>query len=251
MVNTLQEIAGILLLNGTLVECSGLIHGKMGIAVFFYHYAKHTGNELFEDYAMELIGEIQEQLHVDSPADYERGIAGIGVGLDYLIRNNFLEVDDDFFDDFDQRMYRAVMYDPWPDFSLYDGLAGYGRYWIHRLNRQAGNKQAQEALEHILNSIKENHRELSEREQTDFFCFLHDLSVISPFTERVVTLITQFKQAHHIEKSPFDNNDLELSLLQQDIKPTGIGLWNGYAGLGLCILDRFGVNNNWMYLLQK
>jgi len=83
-----------LLLNGTLTECPGLVHGKIGIAIFFFHYVQYTDNMLFADYAMDLIGETMNQIHVNSPADYERGIAGIGVGIDYLIRNNFLNVED-------------------------------------------------------------------------------------------------------------------------------------------------------------
>ena len=50
----MRQIADMLLLNGTLTECPGLAHGKMGIAVFFFHYAQYTGNELFEDYAMDV-----------------------------------------------------------------------------------------------------------------------------------------------------------------------------------------------------
>jgi len=34
----LRQIAGMLILNGTLTECSGLVNGKMGIAVFFYKF---------------------------------------------------------------------------------------------------------------------------------------------------------------------------------------------------------------------
>ena len=118
----LRQIADMLLLNGTLTECPGLVHGKMGIAIFFFHYAKYTGNELFADYAMDLIGEMLNQIHVNSPADYEKGIAGIGVGIEYLIRNDFFKVEDDICEDFDGRMFRAVMYAPWPDFSQYEGL---------------------------------------------------------------------------------------------------------------------------------
>jgi hypothetical protein len=33
----LRLIAAMLLLNGTLTECAGLVHGKMGIAVFLFH----------------------------------------------------------------------------------------------------------------------------------------------------------------------------------------------------------------------
>ena len=36
----LQQITDMLLLNGTLTECPGLVHGKMGIAIFFFHYAQ-------------------------------------------------------------------------------------------------------------------------------------------------------------------------------------------------------------------
>jgi hypothetical protein len=88
----LLQITDMLLLNGTLTECPGLVHGKMGIAIFFFHYARYTGTELFADYAMDLIGEMLNQIQVNSPADYEKGLAGIGVGLDYMIRNNFLNV---------------------------------------------------------------------------------------------------------------------------------------------------------------
>jgi len=79
----LEQIADMLLINGTLTECPGLIHGKMGIAVFFFYYAKYTDDMLFADYAMNLIGETLNQIHVNSSADYEKGIAGIGVGIDF------------------------------------------------------------------------------------------------------------------------------------------------------------------------
>ena len=105
----LQQTANMLLLNGTLTECPGLIHSKMGITIFFFHYSKHAKNQLFTDYALDIIGEMQRQLHANYRADYEKGIAGIGVGIDYLIQNNFFNVEKDFFEDFDERVYRAVM----------------------------------------------------------------------------------------------------------------------------------------------
>ena len=54
----LGQIADMLLLNRTLTEFPGLVHGKMGIAAFIFHYSKYFGNELFADYAMDLIGEM-------------------------------------------------------------------------------------------------------------------------------------------------------------------------------------------------
>ncbi len=71
----LHQITDMLLLNGTLTECPGLVHGKMGIAVFFFHYAQYTNNMLFADYSMDVISEMSDQIHVNSPADYEKGLA--------------------------------------------------------------------------------------------------------------------------------------------------------------------------------
>ena len=47
----LQQISDMLILNGTVVACPGLIHGKIGLAIFFFNYARFTGIELYEDYA--------------------------------------------------------------------------------------------------------------------------------------------------------------------------------------------------------
>ena len=120
----LRHIAEMLMLNGSLLDNPGLINGKMGIAVFFFHYSRFTGNQLFNNYAAYLIEGIQRQIHDNSPAGYADGIAGIGVGADYLMRNDFVELDESTFVDFNKRMYRAVMYDPFLDFSLFHGLTG-------------------------------------------------------------------------------------------------------------------------------
>lgn len=118
----LTKIADWLLLNGTLTKCPGLLHGKLGIAIFFFHYARYTGKTLFEEYAWDLIMAIQEQLHVNYRPDYEKGIAGIGVGINYLSYNNLIEIEEDLFEDFDKRMYRAVIHDPFPNYSRDEGL---------------------------------------------------------------------------------------------------------------------------------
>ena len=33
----LRQISDLLVLHGTLTDCPGLIHGKTGIAIFFFH----------------------------------------------------------------------------------------------------------------------------------------------------------------------------------------------------------------------
>lgn len=107
---SLDKIIETLIINDTLTDQPKLFYGMPGIAIFFFHYTRHTCNGLFQDYAFDLFGVIIEEIYHDNPVDYERSIAGIGTGIDYLIRDNYLEADDDIFNDLDQRMNRAVMY---------------------------------------------------------------------------------------------------------------------------------------------
>ena len=97
-----DKILRTLILNGTLTKPAGLFYGKTGIAIFFFHQARQTGNKLFENYALELIEEVQGQIsRVKYPLRYDDGLAGIGCGFEYLLQNGFLEAEDsDIFLDF-------------------------------------------------------------------------------------------------------------------------------------------------------
>ena len=277
----LQEIADMLLLNGTLTECPGLVHGKMGIAVFFFHYAQYTNSLLFADYAMDLFGEMLNQLHVNSPADYENGLAGIGVGFNYLILKNFLNVEDDICGDFDARMVRAVLYDPWQDFSKYNGLVGYGRYWITRLRYQTPSVQARECLSYITEKIEEKLADIPAAEQADVYCFLHDLhqtsaaEICSGLLERCEKWdLPSAKMSHSFpllghtfagniarmyQRSRYFNidstNEIDSALhqipdLDMTNPPAHMGLLAGYAGEGLLRLTALNQTySSWMNLL--
>jgi hypothetical protein len=271
-----------LLLNGTLTECPGLVHGKMGIAVFFFHYAQYTNNMLFADYAMDVTGEMLNQIHINSPADYEKGIAGIGIGMDYLIRKDFLSVEDDICEDFDGRMVRAVMYDPWSDFSQYEGLTGYGRYWMTRFRYQAPATLARECLLRIIALMEERLPDISAEEQSDVYCFLLDLRRITGFESCVGLLercrrewglqsvdaallfprlgdstigkiLRMYQCRRYFNDALQDEMDVALKQipdLDMEKAPTGTGLLTGYAGEGMLRLTALDhANMSWMQLL--
>lgn len=213
----LSQIAEWLLLNGTLNSCAGLLHGKMGIALFFFHYAHFTNQSLFEEYAWNLLMGIQEQIHANYRPDYESGIAGIGVGMDYLIRKEFLAVDPDFFEDLDKRMYRAVMYDPCPNYSRDEGLIGYGWYWLCRQE----NKKASECLEKILWHLEQPDRVLTKEESRDVLGF----------------------------RCAYDGKSLALREMPK-LRANHMGLSGGYAGAGLSRLTEIGaISADWKTLL--
>ena len=54
IIDRLRRIANVLLLNASFIDNPGLLNGKMGIAIFFYHYSRYTKNKIYEDYAGEL-----------------------------------------------------------------------------------------------------------------------------------------------------------------------------------------------------
>lgn len=274
----LQQISDMLVLNGTLTEGPGLVNGKTGISIFFFHYAQYTSNMVFADYAMDLIGEVLEQIHANSSADYEKGIAGIGMGMDYLIRNKFLITEENLYEDFDQRMYRAVMYDPWQDFSMYDGLTGYGKYWLARFHHQPSSAHARGCLSRIIELIEEQLQNIPVEELSDIYVFLQDLRRIDFWEERIQglcrvldrrllassnyfprlgnSLVGKIARKHQ-HKLHFNVSQESMSILPEQLPsldlntpPSSTGLLHGYAGEGLLRLTAIGQGNeSWLFLL--
>lgn len=177
---------------------------------------------------------------------------------------------------------RAVMYDPWSDFSQYCGLIGYGRYWITRLRYQAPAVLARKCLSYIISQIDEKKQDIPIFEQEDVFCFLSDLQRISGFEncsglleqcrriwdlqspdlirsisrldDSLVGNVVRVYQHHrYFHESIQDKIDIALKQipdLDMENAPVGTGLLNGYAGEGmmrLTALDR--TNMSWMNLL--
>jgi len=129
----LKRIANILLLNASFIDNPGLLNGKMGIAIFFYHYSRYCGNKIYEDYAGELIDEIYEEINADTSMDFTTGITGIGWGIEYLIGNKFVDADsDEALAEIDNAVYLSMLNSP---LLLDNGkdLFGYGLYCISRL----------------------------------------------------------------------------------------------------------------------
>jgi len=277
----LEKVIETLIINGTLTEQLGLFYGKAGIAVFFFHYARHTGNELFQDYALDLIESIQEQITVTVSVRYDVGLPGIGVCMEYLLQNDFIESNDkDLFGDFDDRMYRAVQYEPYPDLSLQEGLTGWGRYFIYRLNGN-GHKDSKLhiALKRIANIIARQimEKSVSENEQPDVFRFFYDLTSLPLYAEGYADVLRHCIEWNCIREPdtkkifPYMNRLHCLHVCQncfnrdfaEDIRQerekwevtdnnslTDIGLINGWATEGMLYLTFFqNLDNSWFNLL--
>jgi hypothetical protein len=129
----LERIANVLSLNASFIENLGLLNGKMGIAIFFFHYARYTNNKIFENYADELVDEIYGEINKSISIDFENGVTGIGWGIEYLVKNGFVQADtDEALSEIDSVIYRARINSP---ILITDGkdLFGYGHYYVSRL----------------------------------------------------------------------------------------------------------------------
>ena len=121
-----------LLLQSPFIKDIGLLHGKMGVALFFYHYAKHTDNTVYSDYADDLLDDVWKNLHNRLPDTFESGSTGIVWGIEYLIQNNFVQGNsNDICEDVDARIMQTDLRRMTPEF-IQKELEGFLHYVLIR-----------------------------------------------------------------------------------------------------------------------
>ena len=89
-----------------------LFHGKMGLCIYFYHLSKIESNPEYQTIAEKLLDQILlHDLSPDHPIDVENGLAGIGIGVTYLIKNQFVEGDlNEILESIDNEIYRRLAF---------------------------------------------------------------------------------------------------------------------------------------------
>ena len=112
----------------------GLFYGKMGRCLFFFDYSRVTELRAFEELAGELLDEVMESVCLGMPVGLSFGWAGIGWGIEYLVRYGFVE---DAGNEERNKIDKKVMeYDVrrLDDYSLATGLEGIAWYVLLRLS---------------------------------------------------------------------------------------------------------------------
>lgn len=196
----LRRIADVLLLNGSFTDNPGLLNGKMGIAIFLYRYARSTGNEMYGTYAGELIDEIYEAISTQTPVDFANGLTGIGWGIEYLVKNGFVEADtDEALAELDNTVYKSNL-DQSLLFDNINGLSGYGFYYISRLRGRVNDDDNQNII-----FIKQQLKYLTEACESLLVQKLYpgsDIKKIS--TETINSIIWFLLEIHMLGLSPGD-----------------------------------------------
>jgi hypothetical protein len=191
----LKYISDMLMQNVSDVSSPGLYNGKMGITVFFFHYAKYINNESIKDYALRIIRSIHSDVHMNSEWDYGNGLAGIGAGIEYLSKNQlFAFYTNTVMKNFDVCVNREIIYRQQVSNQYLCGLA---KYLFFRLKSwPVGIDELfllfnQESLLHFVN-ILENREKPPSKDVPDilsFLCKLYQLDICNPKIDRYMNRI--------------------------------------------------------------
>jgi hypothetical protein len=142
LITALRKITNELFINASFAESPGLMHGKMGICIFFYHFAQITETKTYEDFAGELLDNIFEEINSETPFDFEKGLAGIGWGIEYLVQSGFVEGDtDEALAEIDQKLYQELTSNPPSAIGFLSGILGIGIYFLSRIKNKHANKK--------------------------------------------------------------------------------------------------------------
>ena len=129
----LQRLCNDLILRSSYLDSLGLQQGKMGVVLFFFHYARFIGNALYENYAEELFDEVYNDVNKGISYGFSNGLCGIGWAVEYLVEQRFIEGDTD--DALEEIDHQVMVYDPTriSDHSFGNGLDGIACYALSRL----------------------------------------------------------------------------------------------------------------------
>jgi hypothetical protein len=206
--NRLQRIANVLLINSSFIDNPGLLNGKMGIAIFLYNYSRYLGSRIFTDYANELIDEIYQDLNINTPLDFANGLTGIGWGIEYLVKNSFVEADtDEALSEIDNLVYRNSLNRPFLLENDKD-LFGYGIYYIARLRVRENDDDNLNTLfkkQHLIYLTDDVERILTQKEYLKF-------NIVSLSTDTINSILFFLLEMHRIRLFPIKVEKLFHSL---------------------------------------
>ena len=147
--NELKEIAEFLLRKENLPFSSGLIDGKMGVVVFYFHYAEYVKDETYKEYANSLIEDIQQDLTSNTSLNYNSGLAGIGAAIEYIVQQGFVEADtDEILSDFDE-IFEKFLNDRTLYLSVSD-IIDIGKYFQFRFCKKEVNPEIRKTIERLV-----------------------------------------------------------------------------------------------------
>jgi lantibiotic biosynthesis protein len=130
----------------------GLMGGKMGLALYFFYYAKFMAEDKWADVAVDLISDIFDEINNDfTYHTHAGGLAGIGWSIELLAQNEFIDTDtNDVLEALDPYLHKAMIYDITnKNYDFLHGAVGNGTYFLSRMSNPASKDYISELVDHL------------------------------------------------------------------------------------------------------
>ena len=102
-----MQLANGISANLQLLDNPGLLNGKMGALIYLYHYSNYSDCSSYSDLADQQLSALFNMRNKLS-LSLSDGMSGIGWGLHYLKREQFVEVDDDYLEEEEKVIFNAI-----------------------------------------------------------------------------------------------------------------------------------------------
>jgi len=194
----------------------GLFDGKIGIAIAFFLYGRHSHNSVYTDFADELIDGLLTKIDRRTGCGFSAGFSGIGWGIEFLIQNNFVKCDSNqVCKDIDDLVMSADIRRI-TDLSLETGLEGFLHYIMIRLSGAKSQNNSRPFDDLYLRDVYgvSTERNLISGIYSDFISYM-DTGVLLYQPEKYLNLF--------IKEAELRNRD--------DLFSAKLGLANGISGL--------------------
>ncbi|MDR1197468.1 MAG: hypothetical protein LBK94_00440 [Prevotellaceae bacterium] len=221
---SLIRITRYLMLYASSISNPGLLNGKMGIVLFFYELGRYTRKKIYDNFAGELLDEVCIEINESTPINFRDGLCGIGWGIEYLIRNGFVEAGtDEILEELDKRIIETDVR-RMGDNSLETGLKGVASYVIsRRWNRLNENPFiGRDYVADLIDALKKN-----ENRDEENLLLINDLEKIL----RKETIIQPYNPILKI----INNTKYRIKSIFEKQPSLGI-CKNGLAGIGLQLM---------------
>ena len=221
----LRKVVERLILEADTLQDQGLYNGKLGIAIFFAHYACYMQNSIYTEYACSLINRLSSFLCEGYSYSMKNGLAGVGWGIEYLIQNNLIDADSD---DVLEELDNSLMFwniDRIKNHTIEQGYLGIFRYIFVRLNtlkRKNRDKRPFDELylDSIVSKINRVLPITSDLREKDFLLKLNSLILYDTFDNQKPVL----SEVLDIKKMEFANVECEKLGLEDGLSGVGIKL---------------------------
>mgnify|MGYP006873002778 FL=1 len=118
-------------------HCLGM-EGAMREAITLFHEARHTKVPAQQAMAEQTLEKILDQCDAGLSFSYADGLCGIGVGIEYLLQEGYVDGDaNEVLSHFDALLFRIITARPAIDTSIAHGMLGIAYYLYYRLKAQS------------------------------------------------------------------------------------------------------------------